>query len=218
MYARGRECEELQKQIHEAKLGLQQHAEIKFDRRLLKKALEKPHEGTDMDYDQILPQLLVGSCPKSSDDIDKLRRETGITAVLNLQTDEDLRYCNFAWQPLQAHYTACGIELQRIPVRDFDPVDLQAKLPECARVLNQLLTAGHSVYVHCTAGAGRSPTVAIAYLIWCGGWELDEAVAYVTQRRPCSPNVDVIHLATRDLLMGQHAQKKTDCRANELFK
>lgn len=153
-----------------------------------------------MDYNRILPEIVVGSYPQSADDIDRLKRDSGITAVFNLQTDEDLRYLGLDWDSLQAHYAACGIEPRRVPVRDFDPVDLREKLPECVRVLNQLLAAGHSVYVHCTAGAGRSPTVVIAYLHWCRGWDLDEAVAHVTHCRPCSPNVEAIRLATRAFL------------------
>ena len=41
-----------------------------------------------IDVSQILPNLFVGSFPKSTEDIDRLRRE-GITAVLNVQTDDD---------------------------------------------------------------------------------------------------------------------------------
>jgi protein-tyrosine phosphatase len=151
-----------------------------------------------MDYAKILPQLFLGSHPQGMDDIDKLRLDSGITAVLNLQTDEDMRSGNLTWEPLEAHYSACGIQLLRVPVRDFDPVDLRKKLPKCVRALVGLLTAGHSVYLHCTAGAGRSPTVAIAHLHWCRGWDLDAAAEYVKQRRPCSPNLEAIRLAAGD--------------------
>jgi len=152
-----------------------------------------------MDYSQILSELFVGSHPRGGDEIDELKRETGISAVLNLQTDEDMRYFNLDWQTLEAHYAACRIELHRLPVRDFDPVDLREKLPACVRELNDLLSTGHTVFLHCTAGAGRAPTVAIAYLMWNRGWSLAEAVTHVQQRRPSYPNVKAIQLATRDL-------------------
>jgi protein-tyrosine phosphatase len=170
-----------------------------------------------MDYDQILPELFVGSHPASSDEIDRLQAESDITAVLNVQTDGDMQYVNLDWGSLQAHYTARGIELRRVPVRDFDPVDLREKLPACVRVLNQLLAAGRPVYVHCTAGAGRSPSVVIAYLHWCRGWDLDEAVAHVKHRRPCSPNVEAIQLATQDLLNDPAIRQEIERRAHELF-
>jgi len=153
---------------------------------------------TPMDYAQILPRLFLGSHPQTTDDIDRLRQEAGITAVLNLQTDDDMRAVKLVWEPLEAHYRTCGIELSRLPVRDFDPVDLREKLAECVRTLDRLLAASHSVYLHCTAGTGRSPTVAIAYLHWCRGWDLDGAVVYVKERRPCSPNLEAIRLAIWD--------------------
>ncbi len=151
-----------------------------------------------MEYAQILPHLFVGSHPSNAEDVEKLRRESGITAILNLQTDDDMRSLGLAWEPLEAHYRACGVELARLPVRDFDPLDLRQKLPECVRVLDSLLRAGHSVYLHCTAGTGRSPTVAIAYLHWCLGWGLDEAIVYVKQLRQTSPNLEAIRLANWD--------------------
>jgi protein-tyrosine phosphatase len=106
-----------------------------------------------------------------------------------------MRAVKLVWDPLEAHYRDTGIELCRVPVRDFDPIDLREKLPECVRALEHLLSAGHSVYLHCTLGASRSPTVAIAYHHWCLGWDLEEAVSYVKKRWQCSPNLEAVRLA-----------------------
>jgi len=148
-----------------------------------------------MDYHRILPKLFIGSYPESAEEIERLKRETGVTAVLNLQTDDDMRYFKLDWDLLVKAYKSSGIELHRLAVRDFDAVDLQQKLPACVSALNDLLESGHTVYLYCSAGAGRSPTVAIAYLFWRHGWGLDQAVAHVMQCRPCSPNVEAIRLA-----------------------
>ena len=58
------------------------------------------------------------------------------------------------------------------------------------------------VYVHCTAGLGRSPAVAIAALYWFTDMDLDTAYMYLTGIRPCGPNKDAIRGATYDLLAG----------------
>jgi len=150
-----------------------------------------------MDFDQVLDHVYVGSYPELVTEIDRLKRELGVTAVLNLQTDEDLDRFGMHWPWLQARYGQSGIELRRVPVRDFDPDDLQDKLVECVGVLDELLQAGHTVYVHCTAGAGRSPNVVIAYLHWVKQWDLDEAIDHVGNRRPCAPNPEAIRLAGR---------------------
>ena len=91
-----------------------------------------------------------------------------------------------------------GIELRRVPVRDFDHDDLQRHLPECVRVLRELIDDGHTVYVHCTAGIGRSPSVVVAYLHWVEHQRLQEAFDHVNSCRPCSPDLQAIRLASRD--------------------
>lgn len=154
-----------------------------------------------MDFDQILPEIFVGAYPESVADIDRLKREAGITAVLNLQTDADIYRLGVDWPRLEGRYRALRIALRHVPVRDFDAEDLQAKLPECVLALSRLLEAGHTVYVHCTAGVGRSPNVVIAYLHWVQQWGLDRAIDHVDRRRPCSPNEEAIRLATDEFLL-----------------
>jgi Dual specificity phosphatase, catalytic domain len=122
-----------------------------------------------IDYDRILPHLLVGTFLKSALEVEMLRRHEGVTAVLNLQTDAGIRAGEFFGEPLETIYGASSVKLLRVPVRDLDALDLQQKLSDCVAVLNRLIEEGQTVYLHCTAGVNRSPTVAIAYLHWCLG-------------------------------------------------
>jgi atypical dual specificity phosphatase len=147
-----------------------------------------------MDYAKILSGLFIGSHPQAIDDIERLRQESAITAVLNLQTDEDMRSVKLDWRPLEAHYLALGIHLLRLPVKE-EQAELREKLPACVRALTGLITAGRAVYVHCTEGIGSSPTVAIGYLHWSLGWEFDAAVSHVKRARQCSPHLEALRLA-----------------------
>lgn len=110
-----------------------------------------------MDVSRILPNLFVGTFPKSPLDIDQLRREFSITAVLNAQTDEDIAQWSVDWRRMESHYRQAGVEVRRVPVQDFDKDDLRRQLPECVEVLDELLREGHTVYVHCNMGVNRSP-------------------------------------------------------------
>ena len=152
-----------------------------------------------VDYSRIFPELFVGSHPTTTADIDRLRNEIGASAVLNVQTEDDFEYWETDWPRLEAYYAKTGVVVRRVPVRDFDPDDLQRNLPDCVRALQTLLQEGHTVFVHCTMGIGRSPSTVIAYLHWVRGWDLEHADAHVRQSRKCQPNLDAIRLATQDL-------------------
>jgi protein-tyrosine phosphatase len=151
-----------------------------------------------MHFNQILPHLYVGACPTNTDDIDHLHAECGITAILNLQTDHDFDYCDLDWCQIEAHCQQAGIEVRRVPVLDSDGLDLRRNLAQCVGTLDGLLSAGRTVYLHCNFGTERSPSVAIAYLVWRQGWNLDAAIEHVTSGRSCSPILKTIVQAGSD--------------------
>ncbi len=120
----------------------------------------------------------------------------GITAILSLQSEEDVRDRKPDWEKDAAENE--GLNFRNVPVTDYDSFDLKWKLPACVKALHELLSAGHRVYVHCTAGISRSPTVAAAYLHWCEHWPLERAVDQTRESRPgCCPLEQVIRLARR---------------------
>jgi len=149
-----------------------------------------------MDYWQVSSQLLFGAHPRRPRDVDQLAREKGVTAVLNLQTDEDIANLAIDWETILSRYAGVGIDLHRVPIRDFDAKSLELHLPAAVGCLARLLQQGHTVLVHCNAGAGRSPSVVVAYLHWVEGWDLLEAEAFLQSCRPCSPDLNAIRAAS----------------------
>jgi atypical dual specificity phosphatase len=149
-----------------------------------------------MDIISILPNVFVGPSPHSPRDIDRLKQDYGISAVLNVQTDDDMAYWDIDWHHLETNYRKLKIDVRRIPIQDFDSDDLRRMLPKCVEVLDALLKQGHNVYVHCSMGVNRSPSIVIAYLTWIKGWDLEEAVDHVTRIRSCDPYVEAIRLAS----------------------
>ena len=149
-----------------------------------------------LNYDEILPELIVGSCPDSYQDVLEIK-DAGATALLSLQTDQDLAERGLSWSDVEDWCRAAGIVARREPVRDFDPENLAERLPDCARTLDELIGSGHRVYLHCTAGVNRSPSVAIAWLVWKRGKTLEEAYGFVTRRRYAEPNLHKIRAALR---------------------
>lgn len=150
-----------------------------------------------IEYSKILPELFVGSCPKTADDIGQLE-SAGITGVLNLQTQEDFDFHHVDWPGIRTMYIDHHMEIRRIPIRDFDEDSLRERLPDAVRALDGLLDEGRISYVHCNVGVNRSPSTVIAYLHWVRGWSLDDAEQHVKKCRPRSlPVMDVIRIATR---------------------
>ena len=105
---------------------------------------------------------------------------------------------------LQRRCSERGVLMSRHPFPDFSAEGLRSGLPAAVSSLDGLLEAGHRVYLHCTAGMGRSPGVAIAYMYWFRGYAtLDESYLALTTKRPCGPNKEAIRGATCDLLAAQ---------------
>jgi predicted protein tyrosine phosphatase len=114
-------------------------------------------------------------------DVARLRR-SGITAVISLQQPG----VDLPLQAIERMREACipHIEFQNIGIRDYDPDAVIAALPRTLVVVDHLIRAGRVVYVHCSEGINRSPSVALAYLVRCERFDIDGALAEI---RRCDP-------------------------------
>jgi len=145
----------------------------------------------------ITDKIFVGPCPYDPDDFHSLKAKS-VTAILSLLTEEDAEELHMSEE--ESHAGAAGLAFFHVPVTDFDDLDLKRKLPACVEVLDNLLKQGHTVYVHCTAGVNRSPTVIAAYLHWRLQWPLNEVLERLQERRSCCPRGDLIGMAARSSL------------------
>lgn len=149
---------------------------------------------TGLEVDWITRHVAVGPYPQTSEHVETLA-ESGVTALVNLQTDEDLRHRGVDLERLQASLRQRDIEPHRMPIRDFDEAELIQHLPAAADLLDRLARAGHGVYVHCTAGMGRAPAVILTYLSG-QGHELSQARELLHRQHPASaPNVTAVRCA-----------------------
>lgn len=151
-----------------------------------------------MNYNEIQPQLYIGSYPQDKSDIKKLHAELNIVGVLCLQSRYDFTDLGVDADELRAGYLAHEIEWQQVPIVDLDDRSLGDRLPCAVRVLAQLMKRGGAVFVHCTAGYCRAPTVVAAYLHRVQGLDVDDAVAIVCRARRCHPSAQAIREADWD--------------------
>ncbi|CAI7756651.1 unnamed protein product, partial [Closterium sp. NIES-54] len=138
-------------------------------------ALVYRHE-LGMNYARVLPNLIVGSCLQSPLDLDHLRDVEGVGAVQCLQRDSDLEYFDLDINPIIERAAERGdIRHLWTEIRDFDPFDLRMQLPRAVAALHKAVMECGTAYVHCTAGLGRAPAVALAYMWWMRDLQLEEA-------------------------------------------
>jgi len=158
--------------------------------RLFKGALDKAE--MSLDCDEIIPgRLWVGAYVRPQD-VQELR-EMGVTTVVNLQSTDDYAYWGISETEVNRAFAASGIELRRAPVQDFNKEAMEERLPHCvAEVERALASEDACVYLHCTAGVNRSPTVAAALLMCEQGMTAREAFDFVNARRRCSPYLEVL--------------------------
>lgn len=157
-----------------------------------------------LNWSTIAPGILVGSCPRSPSDVDRLAAESGATAVLNLQSDLCFDALQIPFPSIRAQAVRRGLRLERVPIRDFDHGDQTAMLPVAVRTVNLLLHEGCSVYIHCTAGINRATLTALGYLTFVKGMDLDSALSIIRSARPIAhPYLDCWHSVTDRLLGGR---------------
>lgn len=163
-----------------------------------------------LNWDEIRSDLLIGSCPMSATDLDTIKAETGATALLSLQTDECLEHFGLNYAEQRSCGERIGLEMARAPMLDFNLPDQRRNLPEAVRTLSRLLTGTHRVYVHCTAGMGRSSLTALAYLTFVEDFSLDEALSLLKTNRPCVvPSLEAYNGCRQDLIIRYRKEIET---------
>ncbi|KAI3705510.1 hypothetical protein L1987_75749 [Smallanthus sonchifolius] len=156
-----------------------------------------------MNYNFITQDLIVGSCLQTPADVDKLR-SIGVKTIYCLQQNSDLEYFSVDIGGIR-EYASTFDDIQHVhaEIRDFDAFDLRLRLPYVVSKLHKAINRnGGITYIHCTAGLGRAPATALAYMFWDQGYKLNDAVTFLLSKRSCFPKVDAIKSATVDILTG----------------
>ncbi|MGF1503958.1 MAG: dual specificity protein phosphatase family protein [Chloroflexi bacterium] len=122
------------------------------------------------DFSPITEQLYVGGYLEDGDW--HILAALGVTVDINLMGEAQDRFTPHA---------APDVYLW-LPIVDWTAPDQQT-LQTGARFIELMVEQGRSVYVHCFAGVGRSPTLAAAYLVTTG-LSSSEALQLLKEKRP----------------------------------
>jgi Dual specificity phosphatase, catalytic domain len=124
-------------------------------------------------FSDITSVLAVGkSEPHGGPTMKQLKEDYGVGVVVDLVLRQ-----GESGEAQRADLTYVGKKLPMVPT----PIMLES----LSRTIDQEISAGRKVYVHCHEGKFRAPTVAVAYLVF-KGVSVDEAVKHVRSRRDSS--------------------------------
>ncbi|KAI5639736.1 dual specificity phosphatase, catalytic domain-containing protein [Phthorimaea operculella] len=135
------------------------------------------------DATEVYPGLYVGDSVAAKDKA--WLRRMGITYVLN--TAEGKRYTQVDTDHL--YYRDCpSIRYKGFQLMDLPSTDISKYFYIAANFIDEGVSRGGRVLVHCFMGVSRSATCAIAFLMIKRGMSLAEALATVRARRDVHPN------------------------------
>jgi len=126
---------------------------------------------------QILSNLYIGNlrAAKNKDHLKKI----GVTHILVASAVEP----EF---PKQFNYKCINVD-------DSDDADLAQHLNGCFEYIDTALSSGGIVLIHCLVGISRSPSIAIAYLMFKDHLSYDEAAEMVKKKQPLmEPNIGFV--------------------------
>lgn len=155
---------------------------------------------------QILPGLWLGNEAASQNE--NLIRKNRITLIVNCSKKIPNAFDVF---PTPRAGNALDVRYIRLPVNDPGPLvnpsrnqdnlDMIVLVPQAAKIIHEFINRGENVLVHCHAGAQRSATVVVYYLMRYGKFHVtpeftnalsqrriqilyNSAVNYVVSKRP----------------------------------
>lgn len=133
--------------------------------------------------DEVFDNIYLGN--KAAAEDAEFLVSKGITAVLNLASDTNLK---FFVVPDKEKLDKLGIELKEMKLRDRAGENICEKFRESGMWIRACVLAGGRVMVNCWQGASRSATIVLAYLVQHHKIPLIQALAMVKTRRDIRPN------------------------------
>lgn len=132
-------------------------------------------------YSRVTPALYVGPQHRASGK--RALAQAGIAYILNMRSEFDDAAQGLTPDTLPGTSpSAASAAYCHLPTPD-DEAPSMAHLAEGIAFIDSALDSGGKVYIHCSAGVGRAPTMAAAYLIR-RGYGADDALDLIRSARP----------------------------------
>lgn len=137
----------------------------------------------DVDCDEVYPGIYVGDAAAAKNKA--YLRLMGITHVLN--TAEGCRYGQVDTGHIY-YRDMPTIRYMGFPMMDQPTTDISRYFYVASKFIDNAITSGGKILVHCLVGMSRSATCVLAYLMICRKMSAVEAIRAVRMRRDIRPN------------------------------
>eukprot|EP00281_Chroomonas_sp_CCMP1168_P018299 CAMPEP_0206214572 /NCGR_PEP_ID=MMETSP0047_2-20121206/1740_1 /ASSEMBLY_ACC=CAM_ASM_000192 /TAXON_ID=195065 /ORGANISM="Chroomonas mesostigmatica_cf, Strain CCMP1168" /LENGTH=233 /DNA_ID=CAMNT_0053636823 /DNA_START=45 /DNA_END=743 /DNA_ORIENTATION=- len=145
------------------------------------------------DYTPICDGLIIGRIPRGGHDLKRLRETEGVTAVISLNEEWELRDCSWT----QRMVPSAGLQWLHLPTPDFSAPNMGDLITAVEFIFKHTgstlggfqsgAKAGEkrgTVYVHCNRGRSRSCIVVACFLMALRCWPCNKAIDEIRKVRP----------------------------------
>ncbi|XP_046647968.1 phosphatidylglycerophosphatase and protein-tyrosine phosphatase 1-like isoform X2 [Daphnia pulicaria] len=130
-------------------------------------------------YNHVDNHVILGALPLRYKTRELVEQEK-VNAIVSLNEDYEVRYLTN--QPEE--WKKLGVENIRFSVVDMFEAPPQKMLLEGVEFMNNTVSKGGVVYVHCKAGRSRSAALVACYLMKKHGWTPVQAILHLKSVRP----------------------------------
>ncbi|OQR87951.1 phosphatidylglycerophosphatase and protein-tyrosine phosphatase 1-like isoform X1 [Achlya hypogyna] len=134
-------------------------------------------------WSRIDDHILLGALPLANRGHHLLLQREGVGAVVTMNEPFELRPTHLGTPVTPDDWAGLGIDQHIAATTDFTAPSMES-LVACVAFVSRHIDLGHTVYVHCKAGRGRSTVVVAAYLMRTHQWSIDQALDFIKQKRP----------------------------------
>lgn len=121
---------------------------------------------------QILPHLFLGGIDLTYDrEFFEAEKITHVLSIVEVDHSTDVMATK-------------GVIQMRIRMYDSDAEPIYDVFERAVAFINDALTSGGAILVHCVMGMSRSPTLVAAYLMSHHAMKDEEAIKFLVERRP----------------------------------
>lgn len=134
-------------------------------------------------WHEVFPRLYLGGILMADRNHLEQIKSLGIGSIFAILEEKEALTETFFSVPLkESDWQKAEIAYQRLSCPDMHAMELE-EIEQAVEWVDQNISAGKAVYIHCKAGRGRSAMIVIAYLIRYHGMEYKDALQYLSQKR-----------------------------------